>query len=95
LLNVAYLIPIVVRAFYNEPEPDAHKHHDDHAHDAHAVHHPGDAGGANQWKIGNLVEAPLACVGALSFTAAGCLILFFYADLIHNFLLPIIGGANG
>lgn len=95
LLNVAYLIPIVVRAFYNEPEPDAHDHHDEHGHDALIHHNPGDAGGANQWKIGRLEEAPIACVGALGFTALGCVALFFYADRIQTFLLPIFKGATG
>ena len=98
LLNVAYLIPIVVRAFYNDPDPETHDDHndqDDHGHVAEATHHPSDAGGANQWKIGNLREAPIACVGALAFTAMGCFVLFFYADRIQTFLLPILEGTNG
>lgn len=95
LLNVAYLIPIVVRAFYNDPDPETQNDHDDQGHDAEAAHHPGDAGGANQWKIGTMIEAPIACVGALAFTAMGCFVLFFYADRIQAFLLPILEGANG
>jgi multicomponent Na+:H+ antiporter subunit D len=92
LLNVAYLIPIVVRAFYNDPDPETHDDHDDHGHDATAAHHPGDAGASNQWKIGKFEEAPLVCVGAICLTAFGCIALFFYADIIYRFLLPIISG---
>ena len=92
LLNVAYLIPIVVRAFYNDPDPKTHDDHDDHGHDATAAHHPGDAGASNQWKIGKFEEAPLVCVGAICLTAFGCIALFFYADIIYRFLLPIISG---
>jgi multicomponent Na+:H+ antiporter subunit D len=53
LLNIAYLMPLVVRGFLL-PGKD------------------GDGGG--------LHEAPLACVGPLVFTAAGCIGLFFLAE---------------
>jgi len=36
-----------------------------------------------------LSEAPLLCVAPLCLTAAGCIILFFYANSIANFLEPI------
>jgi len=93
LLNVVYLIPIVVRGFYNDPDPG--HGHDDHHHDhddGHAVAtSPGDAGGPNQWNIRGLEEAPKACVGAIAFTAFGCLVLFFYANDLYQFLLPMVG----
>jgi multicomponent Na+:H+ antiporter subunit D len=93
LLNVAYLIPIVVRGFYSDPTEQ--KHHDDHGHETHVASLPGDAAMANQWKIGGLEEAPLPCVAALTFTATGCVVLFIYADVIYRFLLPLIlGGAS-
>jgi multicomponent Na+:H+ antiporter subunit D len=35
-------------------------------------------------------EAPLFCVVPLCFTAAGCIVLFFFADEIYNLLAPIV-----
>lgn len=90
LLNVAYLIPIVIRGFYSEPKEE--EHHDDHGHEAHVEPQPGDAAIANQWKFGKFEEAPILCVSALAFTAFGCAALFFYADTIYQFLLPIVQG---
>jgi len=37
-------------------------------------------------------EAPLFCVIPLSLTATGCVVLFFFAEPIYQFLLPIGGG---
>ena len=37
-------------------------------------------------------EAPLLCLIPLCLTAAGCLVLFFFADGIYRLLLPIAGG---
>lgn len=94
LLNVAYLLPIVIRGFYNDPTPpaaDAHHAADDHA--ATPAHLPGDADGPHQWTFAGLAEAPPLCLGAIAFTAFGCLCLFVYADTIYNFLLPVVGGA--
>jgi multicomponent Na+:H+ antiporter subunit D len=36
-------------------------------------------------------EAPLFCVIPLCITAAGCVVLFFFADEIYRLLLPIAG----
>jgi multicomponent Na+:H+ antiporter subunit D len=96
LLNVAYLIPIVVRGFFKAPEADHHHdHHDDHHGDGHGGHgHPGDAAAPNLWRIGRFEEAPLSCVGALAFTAVGCFALFFFADAIYAFLLPLAQGVT-
>lgn len=71
LLNIAYLMPIPVRAFFlkeESPKIDADN----------------DSGG-----ISSVNEAPLLCVVPLCVTASGCLILFFLADAVHQFLEPI------
>lgn len=100
LLNIAYLMPIFIRGFYSEPAPDDHHddhhgdHHDDHHGDHHAEGTASDAAAPNVWYIRGFEEAPAACVGALAFTAFGCLVLFFYADVIYEFLLPIAGGGK-
>ena len=65
LLNVAYLMPVVVRGFFS----------------------PGDPGEPTAVR-----EAPLLCVVPLCVTAAGCVILFFFADGIYRLLVPIVGG---
>ncbi|WP_419166429.1 monovalent cation/H+ antiporter subunit D family protein [Candidatus Palauibacter sp.] len=66
LLNIAYLIPIPIRAFFSKPadgsEPPRFK------------------------------EAPAFCVAALSFTALGCIVLFFLADDVYRLLAPLGGG---
>ncbi len=93
LLNVAYLMPVAVRGFF--PSPTAMRGDVDHGGDEHGTQGPraaGDATGANQWRVWGLEEAPPLCVGALAFTAAGCLVLFFYADRLSDFLLPMVGG---
>jgi multicomponent Na+:H+ antiporter subunit D len=93
LLNVAYLIPIVVRGFFSDP--DVEDHHDDlHHDDTHEAlpAHPGDAAASNTWSIMGFKEAPLVCVGALSFTALGSLVLFIYGNHLYRFLLPMVGG---
>ena len=94
LLNVAYLVPIVIRGFFSDPTEQGH--HDDHHDEGHGHEaNPGDAAMANQWKIGDFKEAPLPVIAALTFTAIGCVVLFFYADNIYRFLLPVIqGGAS-
>ncbi|MEE8522309.1 MAG: proton-conducting transporter membrane subunit [Thermoanaerobaculia bacterium] len=38
-------------------------------------------------------EAPLFCLVPLCASAAGCLILFFFADGLYRLLLPVAGGA--
>ena len=91
LLNIAYLVPIVIRGFFSDP--DIHLDNKDHP----IGHHPdvsgvSDASGPSQWRIRGLEEAPLMCVGALMATALGCLVLFFYADSIYHFLLPLANG---
>ena len=65
LLNVAYLLPPVVRAFFLPP-PSA----------------PGQQISFN--------EAPLACLAAICVTAAGSVLLFFFADPLYVLLEPIV-----
>ena len=91
LLNIAYLVPIVIRGFFSEP--DIHVDNEDHP----IAHNPdtnsvSDASGPSQWRVRGLEEAPLMCVGALMATALGCLVLFFYANSIYHFLLPLANG---
>ena len=65
LLNVLYLLPIPIRAFFGQPADD---------------------------KVGTEVaEAPWPCVIALSFTAAGSLVLFFAPEPLYDLLAQIVG----
>jgi len=68
VLNVAYLMPIVLRAFFRAPVADDHGggEHGDAAH--------GQAG---------VREAPWQCVVPLCLTAAMCVALFFLADRVE------------
>ena len=65
LLNVAYLLPIISRAFFSRPYENDLNYR------------------------GGIQEAPLLCWIPTVFTATSCLILFFYAGYVHNFLSPI------
>ncbi len=77
ILNVVYLLSIPVQAFYMNPaEGDAK---------------PQGAGGARiAW--GALKEAPILCIAPPLLTAAGAFALFFFADPLYQYLLPLIGG---
>ena len=65
LLNIAYLIPVVIRAFFAVPSANS----------------PGET---------KIKEAPLFCLIPLCITAAGCLILFFFANDLYRFLTAIV-----
>ncbi len=65
LLNVAYLLPVVVRGFLFAPEGDAPT---------------------------GVREAPLFCLIPLCFTALGCVVLFFFAEPVHDLLRRLVGG---
>lgn len=71
LLNVAYLLPIVSRAFFR-PLPGV----------------PDDAPVKIQ-------EAPLACVIPICLTALACIVLFFFADRVHDITSLIALQADG
>lgn len=64
MLNVAYLLPIPMRAFFSRA-PDGEG-------------------------IAGVREAPLACVAALTLTAAACVILFFAPGPIYRLLQLLI-----
>jgi multicomponent Na+:H+ antiporter subunit D len=74
LLNVAYLMPIVARAFFIKPPPDSHDHH---GHAPATAHKKASRG---------IEEAPMACLLALSFTALLCLVLFIFAGDVERLI---------
>ena len=63
LLNIAYLMPIPVLAFF----------------------------APSSGERPTIQEAPLFCVVPLCVTALGCVVMFFVADDLYRFLLPIVG----
>ena len=82
LLNIAYLMPIVARGFFLAPPPDRH------AEDALA--NGADGAGTAARANGAIKEAPAFCLVALCATAAGCIVLFFFADELYRLLTPIV-----
>ena len=86
LLNIGYLIPIPIRAFFFPPKADDHEHDDhDHGHD----HGHGADQGDGGWLSG---EAPWLCVVPLCLTAAACVALFFLANLLVRLIAPAVAG---
>lgn len=78
LLNIAYLLPIAVNAFWAKPPAeDDHGHHDDHGPEPFLA------------RFG-LAEAPALCVIPLCLTALGSFALFLYPDPILD-LARMIG----
>ncbi|MBT8473582.1 MAG: monovalent cation/H+ antiporter subunit D family protein [Marinicaulis sp.] len=77
IMNVVYLLSIPVQAFYMNPAEEGEKAQ-------------GAGGKGIDW--GNLSEAPILCLAPPLFTAAGAFVLFFLADDLHTYLLPLIGG---
>ena len=95
LLSIAYLMPVVGRAFFfPAKERDPAHGHDDQAH-ASPASEPSDghAHAAPSGLLGRIFpewhEAPFLCVLPLCMTALGCLALFFFAQDIYDLLLPI------
>jgi multicomponent Na+:H+ antiporter subunit D len=76
LLNMAYLLPPVIRAFLLSPAKD-NGHHDDH--------------GTSLNRFG-LAEAPLFCLIPLLITATGTVVLFFYAPAILGLIDMVFTG---
>ncbi|MFQ5743390.1 MAG: monovalent cation/H+ antiporter subunit D family protein [Acidobacteriota bacterium] len=75
LLNVAYLMPIVARAFFlAPPEPKLDEPYERISH-------------KQRYSIN---EAPMFCVVPLCLTAAGCILLFFFATDLYHLLTPIV-----
>jgi multicomponent Na+:H+ antiporter subunit D len=79
LLNVAYLMPIVVRAFFRPPDPSDQDGDDGHA-------GAGKSEEAGSTMRSRMAEAPWFCVGPLCFTALACFILFFAPDAVEQLL---------
>ncbi len=75
LLNIAYLLPVVARGFFL-PAPEEPQ--------------PQAVGAAASPRTAGIQEAPLWCVVALCATAFGCILLFFFADPLHELLLPLV-----
>lgn len=67
ILNLAYLMPISIRAFFSPTETAGE---------------------------GKIREAPTACLIALSVSAIGCIVLFFYPEPIFDLLRMIPLGAG-
>ncbi len=82
ILNVVYLLSIPVQAFYMSPTVKEE--------DGGDAKSQGAGGAGIQW--GNLKEAPILCIAPPLFTATGAFVLFFFADPLYNYLLPIAGG---
>jgi multicomponent Na+:H+ antiporter subunit D len=81
LLSIAYLMPVVIRAFfYSDEEVAASAQHD-------ASHHDGDHD--HQEEGDGISEAPLLCVVPLCITALGSLVIFFYTQELYEMLEPI------
>lgn len=70
LLNIAYLLPIPIRAFFCAAPPGD-------------TDEPG------------LKEAPLPSLLALSVTAVGCVLLFFFPESLHELALALLDSAGG
>lgn len=79
LLNVAYLMPIVVRAFFRPPDPDNNEHGNG---DGHSVAAVDDRLSLRE----RMAEAPWFCVVPLCFTALACFVLFFAPDVVIQLL---------
>ncbi len=74
ILNVVYLLSIPLKAFYFSEN---------------GTDGVGD-GSEGHIKWGNLQEAPIFCILPPVLTAAGCVILFFMAGGLYDYLLPIL-----
>jgi multicomponent Na+:H+ antiporter subunit D len=84
LLNIAYLLPVPIRGFLSGRDqaglPQGLVYEgggpDAHSHDI---------------QVAGMHEAPILCVVPLCLTAAGCVVLFFFADAVVAFLKPAVG----
>ena len=94
LLNLAYLMPVVLYGFFGkapiQSEEDADNDHDDHEHH----HAPPNHLLLRHMTFGRegISDASFMCLLPIVLTATGCVLLFFYADRIRIFLLPVFGG---
>lgn len=79
LMNVVYLLSIPIQAFYMNPVDDGA--------DEKGRTMIGAGGAGIEW--GKLHEAPLFCVIPPVLTATGAFLLFFFANGLYDYLLPI------
>ena len=80
LLNVAYLLPIPLQAFFGKPADDGHADAAGHG------HVPPRYGP----RIGEMREAPWPCLIAIAITTIGCIVLFFAPHPLVALLQPIV-----
>ena len=80
LLNVAYLLPIPIRAFFSQAK-DSDDHHFQHQHNQHA-----EQSTLTNQRFG--IE-PLACKIAISITMSICVLMFFFASRITDVLYQL------
>jgi multicomponent Na+:H+ antiporter subunit D len=92
LLSVAYLMPIVGRAFFLEPAEAAAGHAHAGANPGHGQRSETDPTGATDHGHdgSGIHEAPMWMVVPLCITAVGTLVLFFMADAIYALLAPLV-----
>ncbi len=81
LLNIGYLIPIPIRAFFFPTKDEDHAHHEP---GAGCIGGDGPLRGEVRW----------LCVVPLCLTAAGCVALFFLAHWVVRLVAPIVGVAG-
>jgi multicomponent Na+:H+ antiporter subunit D len=93
LLNIAYLIPIPVQAFFAKPAPEPvmamasctdNPGHGNPGHDNPGHDNPGHGSRSA------IHEAPLPCLVAIVVSTAGCVALFFYSDALYDLLLQVV-----
>jgi len=88
LLNIAYLMPVVARAFFVPLPAVSAAAVADGGHGAGASVDSGSVGSAGDqqgWQ-----EAPLLCLVPTCATAFGCLLLFFFADELYRLLESLV-----
>jgi multicomponent Na+:H+ antiporter subunit D len=86
LLNIAYLMPIPARAFFLKKRDQGSGVRDQGSETDGTIPGPGPLA-PDPWEIH---EAPMLCVVPLCVTAAGCIVLFFFAGSIYELLRPIV-----
>ena len=89
LLNIAYLMPIPIRAFFPRGEPAPARGTPSGAGAASSGAEAATGSGAES--SGDIREAPAFMLAPICFTALGCLVLFFCAGGLYRLLLPLAG----
>ena len=91
LLNAAYFLPIVYRAFFKAPPPIIDHPDDHHDGDAHGDGHAHDHSGHGPHAHGDHGEAPLPILIAQTTTAALAITMFFYPDIFLELAQTLMG----